>query len=76
MYIFISVFTTESLCLSVVQILIHGFPEVELISLGPQKQCITDDSRFRLLLEGMFVKIISVWSLQRLVLRPGLHSSG
>lgn len=34
MYIFISVFTAQSLCLSLVQILIRGFREIELIILG------------------------------------------
>jgi len=35
-FIFISVFTAQLLCLSVVQILIHGFRGVELIILAPK----------------------------------------
>jgi len=35
-YVLISVFTAQSLCVSLVQILIRGFREVELIILGPK----------------------------------------
>jgi len=35
-YALICVFTAQSLCVSLVQILIRGFHEVELITLGPK----------------------------------------